>query len=118
MKMSRTMERPEKVFTTINSREEIPSFASEDEEADFWATHEFSEVLLGEMSPTGDKRLPPARTRPVSLRLDEHTLNRARALAAHRNMGYQTLMKEFIGERLYEEEKRDGLIGERRAMRA
>jgi hypothetical protein len=37
-------------------------------------------------------------------------LKRLRALAALRNTGYQTLLKEFIVERLYEEEKREGII--------
>ena len=31
-------------------------------------------------------------------------------LAARRNTGYQTLLKEFVVERLYEEEKREGII--------
>jgi len=28
-----------------------------------------------------------------------------------RDKGYQTLLKEFVAERLYEEEKREGLVG-------
>jgi CopG antitoxin of type II toxin-antitoxin system len=111
--MAKTMRHPEKIFTTIHSLEDIPSFASEDEEAAFWSTHELSEELLANMGPIDDKVLPPPRTRPVSLRFDEYTLERARALARKRHIGYQTLMKEFITERLYEEEKREGLVGER-----
>ena len=30
---------------------------------------------------------------------------------AGRHKGYQTLLKEFVMERLYEEEKREGLLG-------
>jgi len=52
----------------------------------------------------------PGRTTPIALRLDRFTLTRLRALAALRNTGYQILMKEFIVERLYEEEKREGII--------
>jgi len=52
----------------------------------------------------------PARTRPIAVRLDEFTVSRQRALAALRNTGYQTLLKEFVIERLYEEEKREGII--------
>ncbi len=44
------------------------------------------------------------------MRFDEFTLKRLRVLAARRNTGYQTLLKEFVVERLYEEEKREGLI--------
>ena len=50
------------------------------------------------------------RTKPVAVRFDEFTLDRLRALAARRNTGYQTLLKEFVVERLYEEEKREGII--------
>src|SRR5579863_1679747 len=50
------------------------------------------------------------RTMPIAVRFDTTTLERLRALAARRNTGYQTLLKEFVVERLYEEEKREGLI--------
>jgi hypothetical protein len=52
----------------------------------------------------------PGRTTPIAVRFDQFTLKRLRALAALRNTGYQTLLKEFIVERLYEEEKREGII--------
>jgi len=52
----------------------------------------------------------PGRTTPIAVRFDQFTLTRLRALAALRNTGYQTLLKEFVIERLYEEEKREGII--------
>jgi len=52
----------------------------------------------------------PGRTTPIAVRFDQFTLERLRALAALRNTGYQTLLKEFVVERLYEEEKREGII--------
>ncbi len=52
----------------------------------------------------------PARTTPIAVRFDQFTLTRLKALAALRNTGYQTLLKEFVIERLYEEEKRQGII--------
>jgi predicted DNA binding CopG/RHH family protein len=52
-----------------------------------------------------------ARTTPIAVRFDQATLERLKVLAAKRNKGYQTLLKEFVHERLYEEEKRDGIIG-------
>jgi hypothetical protein len=56
--------------------------------------------------------LPPTRprTQPISLRLDSDVLERVRALAEKKHKGYQTLMKEFVVERLYEEEKREGIL--------
>jgi predicted DNA binding CopG/RHH family protein len=54
--------------------------------------------------------LAKGRTTPIAVRFDEFTLKRLRVLAARRNTGYQTLLKEFVVERLYEEEKREGII--------
>jgi hypothetical protein len=52
----------------------------------------------------------PGRTTPIAIRFDQFTLQRLKALAALRNTGYQTLLKEFVVERLYEEEKRAGIV--------
>lgn len=105
---------------TINSWDEVPKFASEDEERRFWDTHDVGPAILAQMRPVpveGDGDLPPARattlgprTRPVSVRLDGDVLRRLKALAARKRKGYQSLLKEFVVERLYEEEKREGLI--------
>ena len=53
---------------------------------------------------------PAKRTTPIAVRFDEFTIKRLKALAAHRNTGYQTLLKDFVVERLYEEEKRERII--------
>ncbi len=96
----------------VQSSEEIPQFANEAEEAEFWATHSLSEALLARMEPLPEDVLPPTRprTQPISLRLDSDVLERVRALAEMKHKGYQTLMKEFVVERLYEEEKREGIL--------
>ena len=99
----------------IERVEDIPVFANEDEEHRFWSTHSFSDVLLDQMHPVregGDDFFPPARPRAarlVPLRLGDDVVTRAKVLAAKRHTGYQTLLKEFVIERLYEEEKRAGL---------
>jgi len=97
----------------VESLDDIPDFANEDEEAEFWATHSFGERLLDQMGPIDDGSLPPPRerTRPVAIRFDDDTIGRLKALARRKHKGYQTLLKEFVVERLYEEEKRAGLVG-------
>lgn len=98
-------------MATINSLDEIPSFTSEAEEDAFWATHELSDGLANSSEAFPEDLLPPPRSRtsPVSFRFDSHTLQRAKRLAEKRGTGYQTLLKEFVIERLYEEEKKAGL---------
>lgn len=96
----------------IHRLEEIPAFSTEDEEHAFWATHELAPELWERAEPLAPDELPAPRsvTRPVAIRFDEHTLGRIKTLARRRHKRYQTLLKEFVTERLYEEEKREGLL--------
>jgi hypothetical protein len=91
--------------------EDIPDFANEEEEHLFWETHRFGDAILAQMTPVDDDSLPPVRPRttPVPIRFSEDVIARAKTLASKRHTGYQTLIKEFVSERLYEEEKRAGL---------
>jgi hypothetical protein len=102
-----------RAMTTVRSWDEVPRFGSEAEEAEYWSTHELGEELLGRAGPVPEGELPPPRprTRPVAVRFDDDTLQRLRILAERRHKGYQTLLKEFVMERLYEEEKREGIVG-------
>lgn len=98
-------------LTEIESWEDVPAFESEQEEREFWSTHSLGEGVL-RRGPVTDPRLPPARPRttPVAVRFDADVVARLKAVAAKKHKGYQTLLKEFVSERLYEEEKREGLI--------
>ena len=99
-------------FTTVHSIDEIPSFSSEEEEHRYWETHEFSEELWDRSDLSALDELPPPRpaAKVVAIHFDEFTLARLMALARTRHKGYQTLLKEFVSERLYEEEKREGVL--------
>ncbi len=104
--------RPTRSLTPVNDPSEIPEFADEAEERAFWETHEFGPGMLDDAEPDPILSSIPVRprTRPVPVRFDEDTLRRLRVLAARKNTGYQTLLKTFVQERLYEEEKREGII--------
>jgi hypothetical protein len=105
---------------TIQGWDEVPKFANEDEESAFGATHDLGPSLLDQMQaipldgagvlPPARAPMIPARTRPVSIRLDDDLLSRLKVLAARKKKGYQSLLKEFVVERVYEEEKREGVI--------
>ncbi len=99
-------------LTVVQRLEDIPTFAGEDEEHAFWSTHELAPALWDNVTPLEPDELPPPRsvTRPVAIRFDDHTLARIKNMAGRRHKGYQTLLKEFVTERLYEEEKREGLL--------
>jgi uncharacterized protein (DUF4415 family) len=89
----------------------IPTFTSEREEADYWASHSVGKSIL-DQDFVDDSGLPAADppVRPTSIRFDRDTVARLKVVAARRGKGYQTLLKEFVLERLYEEEKREGII--------
>ena len=103
-------------LTEVHSLAEVPDFASDEEFAEFWDTHapteEFlkeAELPLPEWAP-----LPPRSANPLSVRFDRDTLTRLKALARKKHIGYQTLLKQFVIERLYEEERREGILPARR----
>jgi hypothetical protein len=96
----------------IESEAEIPQFANEAEEADFWGTHSLGERFLADHPAIEPDWMPPPRPRttPVAIRFDQDVVQRLKTLAEKKHKGYQTLLKEFVSERLYEEEKREGII--------
>jgi predicted DNA binding CopG/RHH family protein len=93
-------------YVAVNDSTDIPSFTSDEEEAQFWADHELGDALLNRMDRPPEGLLPPARSRakPISLRIDPAVLIVVKSLAQQRGMGYQTLMKQFLLERLAIEE--------------
>lgn len=102
----------------IKSWDEVPSFASEREEQAWWDEYDVSEELLETFDSVPEGELPAPRERtvtrprkiPVSVRMEEDLVDRLRVLAAVKGIGYQTLLRQFVSERVYEEEKREGIL--------
>lgn len=79
---------------------QIPHFANEEEEREFWATHDSVDYVdwdkaRGMVFP----KLKPS-TKTISLRLPESLLNEIRVLANKRDVPYQSLIKIFLRERI------------------
>jgi predicted DNA binding CopG/RHH family protein len=99
----------------INNVKDIPSFDTEAEEQVFWETHRLNANLFSKANNKDLLELPLQRTeqgksKPISLRLERDLDKRLRALAEQKGTSYQTLLKEFVLERVYEEEKRLGIL--------
>jgi predicted DNA binding CopG/RHH family protein len=91
----------------ITSIDQIPQNMSDSEAAEFWSNHTMSEELLeASIIDEEDHDLPKRKSSTISIRIDEDLLLRIRNLARIRRKGYQTLIKEFLIERTYEEEKK------------
>ena len=82
---------------------QIPEFSSEDEERDFWSTHDSADYLdWSQAKRTILPRLKPS-TKTISLRLPESMLNELRLLANKRDVPYQSLIKIVLQERIDQE---------------
>lgn len=85
------------------SMKPIPKFESEDEEREFWATHDSADhVDWSRARPVAFTRLKPS-TRTISLRLPEVLIENLKMLANKRDVPYQSLLKIFLSERIDEE---------------
>lgn len=81
----------------------IPKFKSEDEEREFWATHDSVDYI--DWSKGRWMILPnlkPSLT-TISLRMPNHLLNELKLLANRRDVPYQSLLKIFLAERIQQE---------------
>jgi predicted DNA binding CopG/RHH family protein len=95
---------------------EIPKFATEAEEADWWATREGREFLkraaANAPKSTGRKgsrlvsKLNRTSSVQIALRLPEPDIVKARELATRKGIGYQTLLKMLVHEGLRREARR------------
>jgi len=86
---------------------EIPCFVNEDEEREFWATHDSTDYIdWDEANAAVFPQLKPT-TKSISLRLPLPMLNELRLLANKRDVPYQSLIKMFLHERIDQELRRD-----------
>jgi predicted DNA binding CopG/RHH family protein len=89
----------------VNKIKEIPHFKNEDEERDFWATHDATdyfdtyhpvELDLSQLKPS---------TKPITIRLPESLITSLKILANKKDVPYQSLMKVYLAEKVKEEFK-------------
>ncbi len=81
----------------------VPRFRNEDEERDFWASHDSTEFVDW---PQAERvKLPNLRptTRTISIRLPEAMIERLKVLANKRDVPYQSLLKMFVADKIEEE---------------
>lgn len=86
----------------------IPRFESEDQERDFWATHDSTEYVDWSKAqlvsfPNLKRTNFPSPTRPISLRLPEWLFSQVKHLAEKADVPYQSLIKIFLAERVRQE---------------
>ena len=78
----------------------IPKFKNEEEEREFWATHDSAEYVdWGNAEKVIFPKLKPA-TKTISLRMSEAMLSELKLLANKSDIPYQSLIKIFLRERI------------------
>ena len=81
----------------------VPRFKTEDEERDYWASHDSTEhidwssarrVIFPNLKPS---------LKTISVRLPQSMIDQLKVLANRRDVPYQSLMKVFLAERIEQE---------------
>jgi hypothetical protein len=80
--------------------EDVPIFDSEEAEADYWAENK-PEVRLMDSSVAGNTESSESVT--ITLRIDPRMLARIKRLARTRYLNYQSMMKQWLSERMEQE---------------
>jgi predicted DNA binding CopG/RHH family protein len=80
----------------IKNWETVPAFSTEREEAQFWLRH-CVEPSLMEGAVTG---MDQSESTTISLRIDPRMLARLKRLARSRYLNYQSMIKQWISEKL------------------
>jgi len=89
----------------ITHWDQIPEFDDEADEAAFWLEHELDGRLMA-----GSVHEPDSReSTTITLRFDPRMLSRIKRIARGRYLNYQSMMKQWLAERIEQElESRGG----------
>jgi predicted DNA binding CopG/RHH family protein len=90
-------------MNALSSWDEVPLFDSEEAEAAFWADNRL-DLRLMEAAVAAGSEVSESVT--ITLRMDPRMLARIKRLARSRYLNYQSMMKQWLSERM-EQEVRD-----------
>jgi predicted DNA binding CopG/RHH family protein len=90
-------------MNAIAKWEEVPLFESESAEAAFWQETRLEMRLMENATVAGSEL---SESVSITLRMDPRMLSRIKRLARSRYLNYQSMIKQWISERL-EHEMRD-----------
>ncbi len=86
---------------TIRSWNELPQFETEEDESRFWAGHQLDIRLMKSSIHQPDVR----ESTTITLRFDPRMLSRIKRLARSRFLNYQSMIKQWLSERMEREMK-------------
>jgi predicted DNA binding CopG/RHH family protein len=79
----------------------IPSFTNEEQEREYWESHDSSEHLDWSKAKKATLANLKPTTKTISLRLPQHLLDSLKVAANARDVPYQSLIKVWLQEKLH-----------------
>ncbi len=89
-------------MTAISNWDVVPAFQNEVEEADYWKEHRLDLRLMDAALVAGAESTESVT---VTLRMDPRMLSRIKRLARSRYLNYQSMVKQWLSERMEQELK-------------
>ena len=87
-------------MNAITNWEDVPLFDREEAEASFWAENRIDLRLMESAVATATES---SESVTITLRIDPRMLSRIKRLARSRYLNYQSMIKQWLGERLEQE---------------
>lgn len=87
-------------MNAVANWEDIPLFDSEEAEADFWSESRIEVRLMESAVAAGSEDLESVT---ITLRIDPRMLARIKRLARSRYLNYQSMIKQWLSERMESE---------------
>jgi predicted DNA binding CopG/RHH family protein len=92
-------------MNAINNWDEVPLFDSEEAEAAFWAENRLELRLMDGACVTAADN---SESVTITLRIDPRMLARIKRLARSRYLNYQSMIKQWLSERMEQEVRERG----------
>lgn len=83
----------------IRTWKEVPEFEFEEAEIEFWKSHQLDQRLMQSSLHRSDVR----ESTTITLRFDPRMLSRIKRVARRRYLNYQSMMKQWLSERMEHE---------------
>ena len=88
------------MMNTVMNWEEVPLFESEQAEATFWGENRIDVRLMESAVASASEDLDSVT---ITLRIDPRMLARIKRLARSRYLNYQSMIKQWLSERMEQE---------------
>jgi predicted DNA binding CopG/RHH family protein len=86
-------------LSLVRAWKDVPLFESDEAEGHYWATHQ----LEGRLMQMSMHRPDVRESTTITLRFDPRMLSRIKRIARRRYLNYQSMIKQWLSERLEQE---------------